>query len=172
MDEIFNNLINVFPDPQTRTNVLVNMFSSVGYNPNTQQLVPTDDEQSATYIRCYICSYIAYTVPYIEFTSSQQATDLIKTLKPIYEAALTDTTLNIDTFSWLARIYSKAIADISSRGSQLPSVNSFICEMMPACVVAQYLYQDGSRSDEIIIRNNDAIQHPMFCDTTLEVLSK
>lgn len=171
LTNIFSSFLYIFQNPMDRVSALVNMFYSLGYNTATKTLTTTEDEVSATTLRCYCLAYIAYTVPNIEFTSSSDALDLISKLNPIFEAQLKDTTINSDTFSWIARLKRKIITDISVRGSILPQINQFYCELLPLPVVSQYLYQSGDRSDEIMIRNNATVIHPLFHTGTLEVLS-
>ncbi|MEN3168774.1 hypothetical protein [Gluconobacter sp. OJB] len=171
LNTIFENISNVYPDPIQRISILQKMFSTCGYDSSTQSLTATDDDQSNSVLRIYILAYIANTIPYITFTSSSDALILVSQLKPLFEASFNDQLLNSDIFSWLNRIYQKSIADISSRGSQLPQINSFYSDMMPLPVIAQYLYQDGSRTSEILLRNND-MDHPLFCNGMLEVLAQ
>lgn len=171
LDTIFDNITGVYPDPVQRISILQKLFSQCGYDLTTQSLTSTDDDQSNSILRIYILAYIANTIPYISFTSSSDALVLVSQLKPLFEATFNDQLLNGDIFSWLNRIYQKSIADISSRGSQLPQINTFYSDMMPLPVIAQYLYQDGSRSSEILLRNNDC-DHPLFCSGMFEVLAQ
>lgn len=171
MDDIFNNLISVYPDPLKRLSVFIEIFKNSGYNEQTQT-VSGGDSHTHFVLRMYALGYIANTVPYINFDSSSQAISLIETLKPLFESQFSDSNMSGDDFSYIQLIYTKCIADISTRGSLVPEVNDFYCEMLPLPVVAQYLYQDGSRSDEILYRNNQNIRHPLFCQGVLEVLVK
>lgn len=168
---IFDCFIQIFQNPQDRVNALISVFKNLGYDDKTQTIVPTQDDKSAVIFRCYCLAYIAYTVPSIEFESSSEALELIKTLNALFEAELKDTAISGETFGWLARLKTKIIADISTRGSIQPKINTFICEMLPIPVVSQYLYQTGTRADEILIRNNAKIRHPLFYTGSLEVLS-
>ncbi|MCP9318757.1 hypothetical protein KBX73_02990 [Acetobacter persici] len=169
MDDIFNNIIEAYPNPNTCIDILINIFSNSGYDKTTKTI-----ENSETYsiLRIYCLAYISYVIPSIDFTSSSDSINLISRIKPLFESELTDALISGDTFSWLSRIYTKCLTDISTRGSLLPQINSFYSEYLPVPVVAQYLYQDGSRDDEIIIRNNEKIIHPLFYNGQLEVLSE
>lgn len=171
MDEVFQSLISLYSNPIDRINVLIKVFQNSGYNTTTKTLMNTQDDDTASLLRLYALSYLSYTIPNIEFSSSSEAMDLIRSIRPLFEAELTDKNINGDTFSWLSRIYNKCIADISTRGSQLPQITAFYCNNLPIPVVSQYLYLDGSRSDEILIRNNKNIKHPLFYDGKLEVLT-
>ncbi|GBR17408.1 hypothetical protein [Gluconobacter frateurii] len=168
---IFENISNVFPDPLSRVAIFQKMFAQLGYDPLTQTLTATDDEQSNSTLRIYVLAYIANTIPYITFTSSTDSLNLISQLKPLFEAEFNDVLLTGEVFSWLSRIYQKSIADISTRGAQLPQVNTFYAESMPLPVIAQYLYQNGARTAELLLRNND-LDHPLFCTGMLEVLAQ
>lgn len=171
MDEIFEALTDVYPNPIDRLNVLVKMFSLSGYDTATQSIVKSMDDKTSSVMRIYCLAYIANTVPSITFDSSSQAMSIIKQVRPLFEAELNDSLITPDTFAWLSRILNKTISDISSRGSQLPQINKFYCDTLPTAVVAQFLYQNGNRDQEIIIRNNQNIRHPLFYQGYLEVLS-
>lgn len=168
MDDIFNNILEAYPNPNTCIDILINIFSKSGYDPSTKTIENSD---SYSLLRIYCLAYIAYVIPSIEFTSSSDAMNLISRIRPLFESELTDVLISGDTFSWLSRIYTKCLNDISTRGSVLPQINSFYCDDLPIPVVAQYLYQNGSRDDEIMLRNNEKIIHPLFYNGYLEVLA-
>ncbi|ARW49490.1 hypothetical protein [Acetobacter pasteurianus] len=171
IQNIFNSFISIFQNPLDRVNALITVFGNLGYDEATKAITTTQDDKSAVIFRCYCLSYIAYTVPNIDFTSSSDALNLLDQINDIFEAQLKDDNISGDTFSWLSRLKTKITTDISTRGSVLPQINQFTCEMLPLPVISQYLYQTGARSDEILIRNNNTVVHPLFYSGTLEVLS-
>lgn len=171
MNYIFENISNLYPDALTRIDILIKIFENAGYNKTTKSIVSTNDNQTAIILRLYILSYIAQAISGVEFQSSSDALALIVKIRPVFEAELSDD-LDADTFSWVSRIFTKSLQDISTRGSVLPEINKFIADGIPLSVIAQYLYQDGSRFDEILLRNNKKIRHPLFFNGTLEVLSQ
>lgn len=171
LSEIFEKLSVVYPNATDRLNVLIKMFTLSGYDQSNKVITSTNDNVTSSLIRIYCLAYIANTIPYITFDSSSQAMSIIQQIRPLFEAELSDTLKSGDTFGWLSRLLNKSIADISTRGSQLPQVNSFYCDLLPIPVVAQYLYQNGDRDSEIVLRNNSKIKHPLFYQGQLEVLS-
>ncbi|MFT8850367.1 hypothetical protein [Acetobacter orientalis] len=174
MKNIFNNIVDLYPDPVQRLSILISMFGKVGYDPTNRILVPTNNETAATSLRTMILSYIAAAVSQIEFDSSSQAQNILSTLKPLFDAQKNDDTLDATAFNRLQRLYRKTIADISTRGSVLPQVVEFYVDptdKIPLPVLAQYIYQDGAMADDILLRNNSKIIHPLFVNTTLEVIN-
>lgn len=171
MDDIFNSIITMFPDPNKRLNVLINAFKKSGYDEITQSISQSVNESTYSVIRLYCLAYIANTIPYIEFQSSNDAFLILEELKSLFEAQFKITD-DSDIFDYLQTIYIKIIADISARGTIMPDINYFYCEKLPLPVVSQYLYQDGSRDNEILLRNNSKIRHPLFYTGQLEVLSE
>ncbi|MBF0892709.1 hypothetical protein HKD28_15055 [Gluconobacter sp. LMG 1744] len=170
---VFDNIVSLYPDPVQRISIMITMFASVGYDPNNRVLVPTANEATATSLRIMLLSYMSAAVSEVEFDSSSSANSLLSTLRPLFNAQMTDKTLDANGFNRLQRLFGKIVADISSRGSTLPQVVSFYVDPsddIPLPVLAQYIYQDGSRSDEILLRNNSTVVHPLFVNTTLEII--
>jgi prophage DNA circulation protein len=71
----------------------------------------------------------------------------------------------------LKALRAAVIQDLTTRGASLPTVVTFSCPLpLPSLVIAQRLYKDASRSDEIAAEAQ-AI-HPAFCGTSFAVLSR
>lgn len=172
--DIMDNITDLYPDPVQRLSVFIGMMGRVGYDPTSRSLVPTMNETTATSLRIVILSYIGAAVSQIEFDSSSQAESILTSLKPLFEAQMGDVNLDSQAFNRLKRLYAKTISDISTRGSVLPQVVEFYVDptdKIPLPVLAQYIYQDGSMADDILLRNNSKIIHPLFVNTTLEVIN-
>lgn len=93
-------------------------------------------------------------------------TQLLAT-NPVTGAPISD-----DVYQALETLRAAVAEDLRTRGAQLPQVASFTpLQTLPALVIAQKLYGDYTRADEIISRND--IQHPGFVagGDALEVLS-
>ncbi|WP_406236908.1 hypothetical protein ACF3NX_06345 [Acetobacter orientalis] len=132
------------------------------------------DDQAASTLRIVILSYIAQAISNLEFSSSSQAQDILKEIKPIFEAQFNDQNMDVTAYNRMRRLYTKAVADIGQRGSILPRVVTFAIDpedSIPLPVLAQYIYQDGSMADDILLRNNQTIIHPLFVNTSLEVIN-
>ena len=75
-----------------------------------------------------------------------------------------------DVFSSLRALRAAVVADLNARGSGLASIQTFkLNASLPACVVAQRIYSDPSREDELVIQANPP--HPAFMPTTFTALS-
>jgi prophage DNA circulation protein len=62
------------------------------------------------------------------------------------------------------------VADLSTRGSQLSAVKTFtVGANLPSLVVAQKIYQDPTRADELVTQADPI--HPAFMPATFEALS-
>lgn len=76
-----------------------------------------------------------------------------------------------DTFVALGLLRAAVISDLMARGASLaPLVTVTMPETLPAVVVAQRLYGDASRADELIARVDPI--HPLFMPTTMLVLGR
>lgn len=75
------------------------------------------------------------------------------------------------TFNALRAVRSAVVQDLSKRGAQLATMMTVTTrQTMPAPVLAQRLYRDPSRSDELVLQANPA--HPAFMPTEFKALSK
>jgi prophage DNA circulation protein len=74
------------------------------------------------------------------------------------------------TYGALKNLRGAVVQDLTVRGASLPSVVTVVLGLpMPALAIAQRLYCDASRSDEITARSR-AI-HPAFCPTSFQALT-
>lgn len=85
----------------------------------------------------------------------------------------TSAAINDDVYNTLAELRAALVTDLRERATALPNLASFTPQTtLPALVVAQRLYGDATRADEICVRNN--VRHPgaLRGGMTLEVLSE
>ncbi len=74
------------------------------------------------------------------------------------------------TFLALRQMRAAVILDLNTRGGALPVLETFnFPAPLPACVLAQMLYQDPSRTDELIVQIDPI--HPAFCPPSFQALS-
>jgi prophage DNA circulation protein len=74
------------------------------------------------------------------------------------------------TYGALKTLRSAVVQDLTVRGASLPSVVSVVLGLpMPALAIAQRLYCDASRSDEITARSGAV--HPAFCPVSFQALT-
>ena len=73
-------------------------------------------------------------------------------------------------YAGLTALRAAVVRDLTVRGASLPSVVTVaLRQPMPALAIAQMLYRDASRSDEIVAASN-AI-HPAFCPVSFQTLT-
>lgn len=74
------------------------------------------------------------------------------------------------TYTALRELRAAVIQDLTARGAALPLVETVtLPSVLPSLVVAQRLYHDASRSDQIVARARAV--HPAFCPITMQVLA-
>jgi prophage DNA circulation protein len=74
------------------------------------------------------------------------------------------------TYGALKALRAAVVQDLTVRGASLPSVVTVVLGLpMPALAIAQRLYCDASRSDEIIARSGAV--HPAFCPVSFQALT-
>ena len=75
-----------------------------------------------------------------------------------------------EAYAALKALRSAVVRDLTVRGASLPSVVTVNLRLpLPALTVAQVLYGDASRSDEIAARSGAV--HPAFCPVTFQALA-
>lgn len=74
-----------------------------------------------------------------------------------------------NSFAALSSLRSAVIKDLDTRGANLPQLQTVATNLpQPACVIAQRLYQDAGRTDELITEANPA--HPAFMPVSFRAL--
>jgi prophage DNA circulation protein len=74
------------------------------------------------------------------------------------------------TYGALKALRAAVVQDLTARGASLPSVMTVVLgQPMPALAIAQQLYCNASRSDEIIARSGAV--HPAFCPISFQALT-
>jgi len=109
----------------------------------------------------------------LTFDSFDQAAKLRDELAEALDELLM-ATANDDAFDALRALRAAVVADITARGADLSRLVRFTpAGTMPALLLAQQFYGDGSRGDEVLSRNQAVIGHPLFVrgGMALEVLA-
>ena len=105
--------------------------------------------------------------------SSTDANNIISVVTPIldYEIEFCGVVGNDATFNQLRLLKAAVVSDLQTRGSTLPELITITRPIsLPAEVIANQLYGDGSRADELVMRNNPV--NPLFMPLSLECLSR
>lgn len=87
---------------------------------------------------------------------------------------LLDATTDDATFDAMRQLRAEVLRDISARGAVLARLARVtLQEVQPVFVVAQQVWGDGGRGDEVVSRNTGRVVHPLFAPTgvALEVLA-
>ena len=107
------------------------------------------------------------------FVSRDQIDDFIDQMRENFDGAIIVAADNMDNVAYQALIALKGavVNDLASRALQLPRlVNYTLARRLPSLYLAQTIYQDASRNDEIVAENE--IINPNFCPLQLRVLSQ
>jgi len=108
------------------------------------------------------------------FTSRQQIDDLFSQIDASLQAAELTAADNLDNVAYLLllNIHAAVSNDLSTRSFTLPQmVQVNYSSRMPSLWIAQNVYGDASRNDEIIAENAGVI-HPLFMPTTVNCLAQ
>ncbi|GBQ69638.1 bacteriophage protein [Ameyamaea chiangmaiensis NBRC 103196] len=130
--------------------------------------------QTATAMLCRQAALLSIAVACSTYepTSSDDAEALQQQVAALFddEATIAADAGNTATFLAMRGVRAKVLADLSARASALPSLMTVTRNAgLPALLLAQQLYQDGSRAPDLIRRANPV--HPAFMPTSFEALS-
>jgi prophage DNA circulation protein len=117
-------------------------------------------------------AYMGNVISVYQPTSSTDADNLLTEITPIYQAAWIAAADAHDVASYkaLKQIFSGISAYLRSVAVNLPPLVTYsFPTSLPAPVLAQWVYQDGSRADEIMLRANPV--HPLFMPQAVVMLS-
>jgi DNA circularisation protein N-terminus len=104
--------------------------------------------------------------------SYQDAQSLIATVTAAFDVEITAAgdALEDETYSVLRDLRTAIVTDLRTRGQTLPQLQAATFRTpLPSLVVAQILYQDATRSDEIVYETMPP--HPAFCPVSMQVLA-
>jgi prophage DNA circulation protein len=117
-------------------------------------------------------SVLGNTIQAYEPTSSTDAQNVINTITPVFQTAIqvAGDAFDYDSYGALNQIFFGCVQDMTARGSLLPPLIEWtVPANMPACTLAQLMYQDGGRDDDLILRVNPI--HPLFMPQQFVALS-
>jgi len=128
--------------------------------------------QTASLIRRTALCALAGAVSTYTPSSSNDAQARLAEITPLYDAEIEAAAdlHDVESYSALRDLRQTIWDDLTNRAAFLPELVTLnVPAMMPACVLSQLVFQDGSRENEIILRNNPV--HPLFCNSTISVLT-
>jgi prophage DNA circulation protein len=106
------------------------------------------------------------------FTSRNQIDAYIDQMNESFDCAEVVAADNLDNVAYqaLIRLHGAVTNDLSTRAFKLPQLVAVSYNRrLPALYLAQRLYQDASQALSIVQQND--VTHPLFCGTSLQVLS-
>jgi prophage DNA circulation protein len=107
-----------------------------------------------------------------EFTAQEDADNARDQLSGLIDGLATSAADGGDDRGFLTwqSYYQSAVDDLTTRAKQAPSTLTFTMgTAMPALALAQRLYQDPSRGDELVARND--APHPLFVPPVVQALT-
>lgn len=133
--------------------------------------------QSAAQIAAALCrravlASLARGVALWTPASSTEAVSALQSLVVLYDAEIQYAADQGDaeTFNQLRTLRTAVVTDLETRSATLPELTTVtLPQAIPATVIAQFLYQDAKREQEIVARNNPV--HPLFTGPIIEVLT-
>lgn len=170
IENIINSLQTI-PNNQKKINALMDLTGSFGYDNITGTVQTTRQDVIFSYFRRSVLLALFDCVSNITFASSDDAISTIKQVARITNAEIVYSFDNSDDDIGyvFTRCLSQLTAYISKVSADLPNVvTETFGTSLPACVIAYQYYQDATRDDEIISRNNPIM--PAALSTTVELL--
>lgn len=173
LQEIVETLGKIYTDPGQYVAQLTYLITQYGYDVNTQTVLATSYDPVFALARRTCLEAIYRAEPSVTWSSSTDAYNFRDTILPMFTAEITyaGQTNETDIFEYFNNAIAEISLDIQTRGYGLPDITTYTTKTsLPPCVIAQQLYGDGTRDDELIMRN--APIRPLFMDLTNEVLSR
>lgn len=173
-DSILDSIVAIVSDPKSQVNVLRKIVSLGGYDADNQSVSATADATSAAVVRRLALVRIGVVSSKVDFTSRQDGLAFLANIAPMFDAEIEYASANneMQVFEHFDNLLASIENDVRQRSTGLPELITWHnTKMLPPCVIAQRLYGDGSRDDEIIIRNDPV--NPFFIGSgNIEILSR
>jgi prophage DNA circulation protein len=147
---------------------MARVLSTIAQRPAESALADIVSTLAVRLALAYQCKAIAA----MEIISRDQADALIARVGSAFDAAIDKAVDNreSDVFKDVSALSAAVVRDLSDRGRKLPQTISYgLNQRKPSLVLAQVLYADPSRGDELA-RNNGVI-HPLFMPASVTALA-
>lgn len=115
----------------------------------------------------------SYVVASLRFRSREEVNRLAARMNAVFAPAEEQAAdaMDVDAFRALVTLRAAVNRDLAARGRPLPRIVEYrMAERMPALALAQRLYGDPRRTDELIAENN--MVHPLFAPAVGRALSR
>lgn len=143
------------------------------YGSVTAAAAASNAVEFAVFVRAAAITEAAIALASLEFDSYDAAAAQREEFGAVVDELL-DATTDDATFDAMRGLRAEVLRDISARGAVLARLARVtLQEVQPVMVVAQQVWGDGGRGDEILSRNAARVMHPLFAPTgvALEVLA-
>lgn len=156
------------------------MQSLADFSPNSYSTASTSGAArskmelavAALFRRAAIAQLITATASY-QPSSSADAQATLSKITTLLDAEIISTADAGDDSTYMAfrAVREAVVKDLNTRGSQLSAIKTYtIGANLPALVVAQKIYQDPTRADELVTQAGP--QHPAFMPASFDALAK
>ena len=138
---------------------LARVLMTIAQRPTTSTLADIVSTLAVRLALAYQCKAIAV----MEIISRDQADALVSRVRTAFDTAIDKAVDNSesDVFKDLSALSAAVVRDLSDRGRKQPQTVTYaVNQRRPSLALAQILYADPSRADELA-RNNGVI-HPLF----------
>jgi len=170
-------LLNSAANPADAVRMLSQLatFTSTGAASNSPvagAIAVIQTESAALFRRAAIAALAVATSRYqpTSFTDAQNQLNAFTTLID-GEILIAADNGDDQTYGAFRSLRQAVVADLTSRGGQLAALQTFsFNESMPALALANLLYQDGTRSDQLVAQV--VPRHPAFMPTKFQALSQ
>lgn len=174
---LFKSFANLPALPSRKVSALLDAYGLVSGDPNIPPGTPARDQQQANQdallalIRVTALSEACKLAPSIAFSSYEEALAMRETLTGFLDAEMEAAT-DDNVFSSLQALRVEVVRSIPGTDNDLARLITYTPPVdLPSLVIAQELYGDAARAEEIVARNK--IPRPAFVPggQALEVLS-
>jgi prophage DNA circulation protein len=167
---------NTMTDPADQVRLMLNLAGfaysdSIAGTGLAENMALVRDAFSALCRRLALVSLANACAAY-QPRSYQDAQALLDTVAAAFEVEITAAgdAFEDQTYSVLRDLRTAVVTDLRTRGQTLPQLQTATFKAsLPSLVVAQMLYQDANRADEIVFEA--APPHPAFCPVSMQVLA-
>lgn len=163
---LLTTLASAIPDPSDQIRLISQLadFHSSSSLPGAAM--------TAAAVRRASLEALAASVAAYQPQSSTDAQDVLDAILPLFDSEIEYAADAGDdaTYRAMKSLRTAVVNDLQTRGSQLPElIEITLPSSMPSAYLANWLYQDATRSDELVRRNNPI--HPLFMPVLIEALA-
>lgn len=159
IDNLFE-YFSTIPDNETKVSSYISLIEDFGFDNSIGKITSTPNDVVYSYFRQRTLIALIRCISNIQYVSSSDAIEIMTQVKRLIDAEIKYCFDN--SFQDVGYIFNQYLAQLSNYianvSAKLPSIiTAQLKSYLPACVIAHQYYQDATRDDEIIQRNNPEI---------------